>query len=80
MARPSKYNWNEIKKAYECGITVDELVNKYGVTKKTLQNMISNEFWEVSGNIKDDIWGVKESLGKVSGTIARNPNKAHIIA
>ena len=80
MARPSKYDWNEIKQAYECGKTVDELVSKYGVTKKTLQNRISNELWEVMGNIKADIKGVSDSLGKITGTIAQNPQKAHIIA
>lgn len=46
MARPSKFNWEEIKNAYECGKTVDELVSRYGVTKKTLQNKISKELWE----------------------------------
>ena len=80
MARPSKYDWNEIKHAYECGKTVDELVVKYGVTKKTLQNKISNELWEVMGNIKADIQGVSDSLGKITGTLSQNPEKAHIIA
>lgn len=80
MARPSKFNWEEIKNAYECGKTVDELVSRYGVTKKTLQNKISKELWEVTGNIKADIVAVKESLGNVMGTIAQNPTKAHIIA
>lgn len=80
MARPSKYNWEEIKKAYECGITVDELSDRYDITKKTLQNRISKELWEVMGSIKSEISNVKESLGKISGTIAQNPEKAHIIA
>ena len=80
MARPSKYNWKEIKKAYECGISVDELSDRYDITKKTLQNKISMELWEVMGNIKSEISNVKESLGKISGTIAQNPEKAHIIA
>lgn len=78
--RPSKYDWEEIRNAYECGKTVDELVNKYGVTKKTLQNRISKELWEVVGNIKADIQGVSDSLGKITGTISQNPSKAHIIA
>lgn len=80
MARPSKYNWEEIKHAYECGKDVDELVSKYGITKKTLQNKISQQLWEVTGSIKADIASVKDSLGKVTGTIALNPQKAHIIA
>lgn len=80
MARPQKFNWDEIREAYECGKTVDELVKKYKVTKKTLQNKISMQLWEVSGSIKSDIAAVTESLGKISGTISRNPSKAHIIA
>lgn len=48
MARPSKYDWEEIRNAYECGKTVEELVSKYGVTKKTLQNRISNQLWNKS--------------------------------
>lgn len=80
MARPSKYNWKEIQQAYECGKTVDELSNKYKVTKKTLQNKISKELWEVMGNVKADIQGVSDSLGKITGTLSQNPLKAHIIA
>lgn len=80
VARPSKYDWEEIRNAYECGIKIDKLVSKYGVTKKTLQNRISNELWEVTGNIKADIQAVDDSLGKITGTISQNPSKAHIIA
>src|SRR5574344_1831549 len=79
MARP-KYDWTEIQKAYECGKTVDELVKKYDVEKKTLQNKISEKKWEVSGNIKADITELKASIGKISGTLGNNPDKAHIIA
>lgn len=80
MARPTKYDWKEIKQAYECGITVDELSDRYEIEKKTLQNKISKELWEVMGNVKSEISNVKQSLGKVSGIIAQNPEKAHIIA
>ena len=36
----AKYDWTEIQKAYECGKTVDELVKKYNVEKKTLQKKL----------------------------------------
>ena len=78
--RPPKYDWKEIKEAYECGLVVDELCDKYDIDKKTLQNKISKELWEVMGSIKSEISNVKQSLGKISGTIAQNPEKAHIIA
>ena len=77
----AKYNWIEIQKAYECGKSVDELVIKYNIDKKkTLQNKISENKWEVSGNIKSTISDLKESIGKVSGTLGNNPDKFHIIA
>lgn len=76
----AKYNWIEIQKAYECGKSVDELVIKYDVEKKTLQNKISEKKWEVSGNIKADISDLKKSIGKISGTLGNHPDKFNIIA
>ena len=76
----AKYNWIEIQKAYECGKSVDELVIKYDVEKKTLQNKISEKKWEVSGNIKADISDLKKSIGKISGTLGKHPDKFNIIA
>lgn len=34
MARPSKYNWEAIKKSYEDGFTVDKLCDMYNIEKK----------------------------------------------
>lgn len=72
MGRPSKYNWEEIKKSYFIGRSVDYIVDKYGITKKTLQNKISEELWEVSGSIKSDILGLKQSIGKITDDISHN--------
>ena len=80
MGRPSKYNWEEIKKSYFIGRSVDYIVDKYGITKKTLQNKISEELWEVSGNIKSDILGLKQSIGKITDDISHNQHLAHIIS
>lgn len=80
MGRPSKYNWEEIKKSYFIGRSVDDIVDKYGITKKTLQNKISEELWEVSGNIKSDILGLKQSIGKITDDISHNQELAHIIS
>lgn len=80
MGRPSKYNWEEIKKSYFIGRSVDDIVDKYGITKKTLQNKISEELWEVSGNIKSDILGLKQSIGKITDDISHNQDLAHIIS
>ncbi len=47
MSRPSKYNWEAIQKSYEDGFTVDKLCDMYSIEKKTIQNRISREKWEV---------------------------------
>ena len=49
MARKVKYDWPSIKSAYEDGITVNEIALKYRIAKKTLQNKISEEKWEIAG-------------------------------
>ena len=53
--RPSKYNWEVIQKSYEDGFTVDKLCDMYSIEKKTIQNRISSQKWEVTGNINSDI-------------------------
>lgn len=55
MARPSKYNWEAIKEAYEGGIDKDEIVKNYKLDKKQLNNKIYDEKWEVKGHISTDI-------------------------
>ena len=76
----AKYDWVEIQKAYEIGMPVNKIVSKYEVTKKTLQNKISEKKWEVSGSVKATLTEFSESIGKVSGIIESNPDKADIIA
>ena len=79
MARPSKYNWDEIRHAYESGVDVNKLCLKYGVVKKTLENRIHSNKWEVMGEINSAINEVSESFGRVSGIKEKYPEKAHII-
>ena len=43
MARPTKYDWESIKSAYEDGISVDNIALTYNVSKKTLQNTNKNK-------------------------------------
>ena len=77
--KPAKFDWVEIKKAYKVGKTVDEIVDTYGVTKKTLQNRISAEKWEVSGRIKSSLSDFEKSIGKITDEISLNPDLSHII-
>lgn len=55
MARPSKYNWEAIKEAYEGGFDKDDIVKKYNITKKQLNNKIRDDNWIVKGHITSDI-------------------------
>ena len=70
--RPSKYNWEAIRKSYEDGFDINKLCDMYGIEKKTIQNRISSEKWEVTGNINTDINEFKDSLGKIAGYVSQN--------
>ena len=48
MARPSKYNWEAIQKSYEDGFDINTLCDMYNIEKKTIQNRISSQKWEVT--------------------------------
>jgi len=79
MARPAKYDWPTIRKAYEDGLTVSELVLKYRVAKKTLENRISEEKWSVSGELESHVNEFRDSLGKISQNVQDDPIKAEIV-
>lgn len=70
--RPSKYNWEAIKESYEDGIDVNKLCDMYGIEKKTIQNRISSQKWEVMGNINSDINEFRDSLGKIANYVSQN--------
>jgi hypothetical protein len=80
MARPKKYNWEAIQKAYEEGITINEISKNYGVAKKTLQNKVSEKKWELNGTINNQVNEFKESLERVSGIIGNDSIKQEIVA
>ena len=78
MARPTKYNWNEIKSAYCDGIDINTIVKKYKVAKKTLANKISAEKWEIIGGLNTHINEFKESLERISHNTHNDPIKQEI--
>ena len=80
MARPSKYNWEAIKEAYEGGIDKDSIVKKFKVQKKLLNNKISENKWQVKGHIDSDIKGFSDSLGALAQNGTKHPEIADIIA
>ena len=72
MARPSKYNWDAIQKSYEDGFDINTLCDMYSIEKKTIQNRISSQKWEVMGSINNDINEFRDSLGKIANYVSQN--------
>jgi len=78
MARPVKYDWKAIKKAYEDGIDTDTISRKYKVAKKTLSNKISGEKWSILGGLNTHINEFKESLAQITHNTQNDPIKQEI--
>ena len=66
MARPSKYNWEAIKEAYEGGIDKADIIKKYKIDHKQLSNKVSLENWVVKGHLKAEIEGFYENVHKTA--------------
>ena len=80
MARPSPINWELVEKAYKNGLNIDDICKSYKLAKKTLQNKIYANKWEVNqGNVNDDINEFKAVLGKVTSHAQDMPEMANII-
>ena len=60
MARPSKYNWKEIKKHYEAGKTQAEIVLEFECPKSSLSERIKKEGWTQNEQVKSYIKGSVE--------------------
>ncbi|MEA3330625.1 MAG: hypothetical protein U9Q29_02905 [Campylobacterota bacterium] len=78
MARPSKYDWDSVKKAYEDGISQEVISKKYGVAKKTLANKVSSGKWEVMGGLNTHIDEFRDSLDNISRNTQNDPIKQEI--
>ncbi|MGD9623903.1 MAG: hypothetical protein AB7U51_04520 [Arcobacter sp.] len=55
MARPSIYNLDMLKQAYESGISKDEICTKYKIAKNILTNKINKDGWTIKCDINNDI-------------------------
>ena len=71
MARPSKYNWEAIKEAYEGGIDKNDIIKKYKVDYKQLVNKANSEKWEVKGHLKAEIDGFYDNVHKTTQNIEK---------
>lgn len=80
MARPSKYNWEAIKEAYEGGIDKQDIIKKYKIDNKQLLNKIYNEKWEVKGHLKAEIDGFYDNVHKTTQNIEKlHPDNQDIL-
>jgi len=66
MARPSKYNWDAIREAYEGGIDKQDIIKKYKIDNKQLLNKIYIENWVVKGHLKAEIEGFYDNVHKTA--------------
>jgi len=73
MGRPTLYNWEAIKEAYEGGFTKDEIVKKFNVTKATLTNKINKDSWVIKSDVSADIEGIGAELNAVAQNYAKHP-------
>lgn len=73
MARPSKYNWEAIKEAYEGGLEKSDICRKYQLPSKLLGNKILTDKWVIKGNLKADVEGFYAQTHKM----AQNIEKLH---
>ena len=78
MARPKMYDWESIEKAYKQGAEVNDICKKYKVSKKTLQNKISEKKWQVKGTLNSQINEFREVTGRVLKEIGNNPETEDI--
>ena len=69
MARPSKYDWRDIRKHYEAGMSQSEIVLQFECPKSSLSEKIKQEKWTQSELVKSYI----------KGSVEVNEQKANII-
>lgn len=73
MARPSKYNWEAIKEAYEGGLDRADICRKYQLPSKLLGNKILTDKWVIKGNLKADV----DEFYAQTHKMAQNIEKLH---
>ena len=65
MARPSKYNWEAIKEAFEGGIDLKDIALKFKVERKKINEKAKLKKWVVKDHLKHGINEFKESCERV---------------
>lgn len=67
--RPTKYNWEDIKKHYEAGMSQAEIVLNFECPKSSLSERINKEGWVQNEQVK----------AYIKGSIEVNEQKANLI-
>ena len=78
MARPSKYNWDSIKEAYEKGFSKDEIVKKFNIPKAILTNKINKEKWVILCDVNSDIDELNAKSVQIAQNYIQNPDIAEM--
>lgn len=73
MARPSKYNWEAIREAYEGGLDKADICKKYQLPLKNLNDKIRVDDWSINGVLKSDVDGFYAK----AQNLAENISKLH---
>jgi hypothetical protein len=73
VARPSKYDWDGIKEAYEGGLDKADICRKYKLPLKNLNDKIRVDDWSINGVLKSDVDGFYAK----AENIAENISKLH---
>lgn len=60
MARPSKYDWNKIRKWYEAGHTQKEILDEFNCPKSSLSERVKKEKWVINELTEPFVKGVIE--------------------
>lgn len=69
MARPAKYDWTEIRRHYESGMSPSEIVHKFKCPRSTLSEKINSENWSINEKANSVIQGiiaVSEEINELS--------------
>lgn len=66
MARPSKYDWADIKKHYEAGMSQPEIVAEFKCPKSSLSERVKKEGWVINELAVSTVKGKIEVSERVS--------------
>jgi len=73
MARPTKYDWEEIKRHFESGLSQPELVRRFKCPKSSLSEKIKEEKWVINELAKSVVMGKIEVSERINELSELNP-------